>query len=107
MLFVFVLPAQEWHKIAAKCHAASSEFNPEYSCDRAVDGSLEVGHNKGEWSARKYEGVNAWIQLTFPGLYQINYTRIMQRFKSVEQFKDIELIFDPNTKVQVGCSVQV
>ena len=47
-------------------------------------------------------GISAWMKITFPGFYHVNYSRIMQRFKAGEQFKDIQLIFDNSVTVEVN-----
>ena len=76
----------------------SSQQSPAQSCQKAVDHNLDAVF--GEWASDN-EGKNAWVEIMFPSLYVINYTQIMQRFNILEQFKDVQLLFDDHFVTEV------
>ncbi len=87
----------EWGLISNSRAECSTEVSGK-ECQKALDTVLS---DSGEWSSNA-EGISAWIKITFPGFYHVNYSRIMQRFSSVEQFKDVQLIFDHNNTIEVS-----
>ena len=60
-----------------------------YICSNILDGTFQYA--SGEWVSDA-GGAGAWVRIIFPGFYDLNQTRIMQRFYSGAQFKDIQLI---------------
>ena len=66
-----------------------------YQCGYAIDGSLNTA-----WASLA-QGVGAWIHIVFPHLYILTSTRIHQRASLIEHFKDIEITFGNDVKLQV------
>ncbi len=82
-----------WHNVALQSMGtsctASSHSSQELICTNTIDGDLSFNS---QW-ATDHEGIGAWIELQFNGPVYINYTRIMQRFNTIEQFKNIEFTY--------------
>ena len=66
-------------------------------CQGAIDGIVATGD---EWSTN-VEGVGAWIHFEFDAVYILNYARLMNRARVGQAFKDVKLIFDDASYVQV------
>ena len=105
MVNIICFSSAEWQKIGGiTCEESSSDYDDRFECSNAVDGILYGGVNGGEWATRD-EGTGAYIELALPGLYEIKQIHFLQRYTYVEQFKDVELLFDKYTKINVSISM--
>ena len=67
--------------------SASSEYSGGYSCQKAIDGNSGT-----DWATRG-QGAGAWIQLNFPGNYEVRKMSFTHRAtgsnRAGELFKDL------------------
>jgi len=87
---------------------ASSEFNRNYPCSKAFDGlsSCPVNGDYLDWLPRAYKKVGQWIQANFNQAITIMEVKIMSPFLKDRAFKDIELLFDGDLRVEKELTVQ-
>ena len=82
------------------CTASTEHGSFNYPCSNALDGAT------GTTWATAYEGVGAWIKITFPNQYLFRYTRILQRGCLCEYFDQVKLDFGNNNIVEVGLGLK-
>ena len=86
----------ERSKIESMRCTSSRIYDGGYNCKKAIDGNTET-----DWATHN-QGVGAWIQLDFRGIYLLNEIQIRQRGTgagSAEMFMGIEIEFSDGSTV--------
>ena len=84
---------------------ASSEYNdPDFACENAIDGDINPFNTGSEWASNG-QGVGAWIQINFPGTYQIVSIGFLPRCAQDMQITSVEATFSDSSRELVKNSL--
>ncbi|MBL4903607.1 MAG: hypothetical protein JKY62_13290, partial [Desulfocapsa sp.] len=102
---VLVQPDSPFYNIAFEASiSASSEYaQADQLASKAIDGVIDgyPGDSSREWSTEG-EGVGAWLELNWPGIYLINRIILYDRPNAHDHITSATITFNDETTLSIG-----